>query len=75
MQMVSHLLMIKPVNFGFNPETAVNNTFQVREQSNDVQKKALKEFEYFVRLLTTYDIDVTVIDDTPLPYTPILSFQ
>lgn len=70
MKMVSHLLMIKPVNFGFNPETAVNNTFQVREQSNDVQKKALKEFEYFVRLLTTYDIDVTVIDDTPLPYTP-----
>lgn len=70
MQTASHLLMIKPVNFSFNPETAVNNTFQVAGENNDIQKKALKEFEFFVRLLTTYDIDVTVINDTPLPYTP-----
>lgn len=65
----SHLLMIRPVNFGYNPQTAVNNNFQHAEQGN-VQEKALKEFESLVQLLLINDIEVTVIDDTPLPYTP-----
>ena len=29
MQTTSHILMIRPVDFGFNQETAVNNAFQV----------------------------------------------
>ena len=62
--------MIKPVNFSFNAETAVNNAFQVAGASDDAQQKALKEFEEFVRLLRDNGIDVTVIDDTPQPYTP-----
>ena len=70
MQKASHLLMIRPVNFSFNPETAVNNAFQVAGEYVEAQEKALKEFEYFVQLLTTNGMDVTVINDTPLPYTP-----
>lgn len=70
MQKASHLLMIKPVNFSFNTETAVNNAFQVAGEKKDIQEKALKEFNQFVQLLTINDIDVTVINDTPLPYTP-----
>ncbi len=70
MQTTSQLLMIRPVNFSFNPETAVNNAFQVAEEDADIQEKALKEFEDFVQLLTTNGMDVTVINDTPLPYTP-----
>ena len=62
--------MIKPVNFSFNAETAVNNAFQVAGASDDAQQKALKEFEEFVRLLRDNGVDVTVIDDTPQPYTP-----
>jgi hypothetical protein len=69
MQTTSHLLMIRPVNFSFNGETAVNNAFQLGADE-DAQAKALKEFEDFVQLLLDNDIDVTVIDDTPLPYTP-----
>jgi hypothetical protein len=70
MQNTSHLLMIRPVNFSFNAETAVNNAFQQANEDNDTQQKSLKEFNDFVALLTQNGIDVTVIDDTPEPYTP-----
>ena len=62
--------MIKPVNFSFNAETAVNNAFQVAGESTGAQRKALGEFENFVRLLRDNGVDVTVIEDTPQPYTP-----
>ncbi|HTI94237.1 MAG TPA: arginine deiminase-related protein [Puia sp.] len=71
MQTTSHLLMIRPVNFSFNAETAVNNAFQsAATNDNDAQKKALEEFEGFAALLKNNGVDVTVIDDTPAPYTP-----
>ena len=61
--------MIRPVNFSFNAETAVNNAFQAATTTN-AQKQALEEFEGFVALLKNNGVDVTVIDDTPDPYTP-----
>ena len=70
MQTTSHILMIKPVSFGFNAETAVNNAFQVNTAESGVQQNALKEFEDFVELLRNNGVDVTVIEDTPLPHTP-----
>ena len=70
MQHTSHLLMIKPVQFDFNAETAVNNSFQVKSADNSVQEKALREFEKFIAVLRNHDIDVTVIEDTPEPHTP-----
>lgn len=70
MQHTSHLLMIKPVRFDFNEETAVNNSFQVNASDHTVQEKALHEFEKFIAVLRANGIDVTVIDDTPEPHTP-----
>jgi hypothetical protein len=70
MQTTAHILMIRPVNFTFNAETAVNNAFQVAGADTDAQRKALQEFEGLVRLLRDNDVDVTVVDDTPIPYTP-----
>ncbi|GGA88273.1 citrulline utilization hydrolase CtlX [Puia dinghuensis] len=70
MQTTSHLLMIRPVSFTFNAETAVNNAFQVAGADRDAQQKALTEFEGLVRLLRDNGVDVTVIDDTPQPHTP-----
>jgi hypothetical protein len=61
--------MIRPVNFGFNAETAVNNAFQVKG-NDDAQDNALKEFEDFVSLLRNNSVEVTVVDDTPEPHTP-----
>ena len=69
MQTTSHLLMIRPVNFTFNIETAVNNAFQSTQDVN-AQEIALKEFNDFVTLLRQNGIDVTVIDDTKEPHTP-----
>lgn len=70
MQATSHLLMIRPVQFGYNPETAVNNAFQVKQSQEDVQEKALKEFDAFVEELRNNGVDVTVVNDTPAPHTP-----
>ncbi|MCW3119230.1 MAG: hypothetical protein JWM28_3312 [Chitinophagaceae bacterium] len=70
MQTTSHILMIRPVNFNFNAETAVNNAFQVAGNDKDAQEKALQEFDRFVTLLVANGVDVIVINDTPEPYTP-----
>lgn len=70
MQTTSHVLMIRPVRFGYNPETAVNNAFQKQEDSNNIQALALSEFDVYVELLRNKGIDVTVVDDTPKPHTP-----
>jgi hypothetical protein len=69
MQTTSHLLMIRPVNFSFNTETAVNNAFQA-QQDIDAQEKALSEFNSFIYRLQQNGTDVTVVDDTAAPYTP-----
>ncbi len=70
MQTTSHLLMIRPVNFGFNAETAVNNSFQQNSTAADTNEKAVKEFDEFVALLQGHGVDVTVVEDTPDPHTP-----
>ncbi|WP_347526431.1 arginine deiminase-related protein [Mucilaginibacter sp. CAU 1740] len=63
--------MISPVNFGFNEETAESNAFQNRAaDKNGVQEKALNEFNRMVNTLRHNGVDVTVIEDTPQPYTP-----
>jgi len=70
-QSTSHLLMIRPVNFGFNEETAESNAFQNKDKNQQaVQEKALAEFNGFVHILRENGVDVTVVDDNPQPYTP-----
>ncbi|MEQ1797728.1 MAG: arginine deiminase-related protein, partial [Lacibacter sp.] len=70
MQTTSHLLMIKPVAFDFNTETAVNNAFQQQGSNDQAQEKAEAEFDGFVQKLSDAGIDVTVVQDTPIPHTP-----
>lgn len=70
MQTTNHILMIRPVDFKFNEQTAANNKFQVASETQDVQAQALKEFDDFVEQLRQNDVDVTVIDDTFQPETP-----
>lgn len=62
--------MIRPVHFGFNAETAVNNAFQEKGDDGQAQEKALAEFDGFVRLLRENGVDIIVIDDEPVPHTP-----
>lgn len=68
---MTHLLMIRPVAFGLNLQTAGSNAFQNKNASqNNVQQKALKEFDDFVAKLQAANIDVNVIEDTLEPHTP-----
>jgi len=69
---MSKLLMIRPCCFGFNPQTAVNNAYQVStgEAPSLIQEKALAQFDGYVALLRKHHIDVVVAEDTPLPHTP-----
>ena len=70
-QSTSHILMIRPVNFGFNEQTAGSNAFQIRDaKDDDANRKAQTEFDGMVNALCGDGVDVTVIDDTPEPYTP-----
>lgn len=69
MQTTDTVLMIEPVAFGFNEQTAVNNYFQIQQEGN-VQGEALKEFNAFVEKLRAKDINVITIKDTLEPKTP-----
>ena len=72
-QITSAIMMIRPVAFRFNEETAVNNYYQkVLEgvSASQVQNRALEEFDTFVALLRSKAIDVVVIEDTIEPSTP-----
>lgn len=72
MQTTSNILMIEPIAFGFNEQTATNNYFQKNENSpaTTVQQQALKEFTAMVEKLRTHKINVIVEKDTPKPHTP-----
>ncbi|RZK80966.1 MAG: amidinotransferase, partial [Pedobacter sp.] len=70
MQTTSNILMIRPVDFKFNLQTADNNKFQTPTEGIDTQAKALQEFDDFAALLRNNEIDVTVVNDTLEPETP-----
>lgn len=66
-QITNTILMIRPVSFRMNEQTAVNNYYQkVLESltSETVQFKALQEFDDFVEKLKAVGVTVIVVDDT-----------
>ncbi|MBD1391881.1 citrulline utilization hydrolase CtlX [Mucilaginibacter glaciei] len=70
-QSTNNLLMIRPVAFGFNAQTADSNAFQIQHTDQQlVQQKAQQEFDGFVTLLRHNGVSVTVIEDTAEPHTP-----
>lgn len=68
-QTTDHVLMVRPVNFGFNEETAVNNAFQNKMEGR-IGEKAIAEFDAYVDLLRQNGITVDVLQDTLQPPTP-----
>lgn len=66
------ILMVRPVSFGYNPQTAESNAFQVEVDlsEEEIQSNALKEFNSMVENLENFGIKVLVADDTKEPYTP-----
>jgi hypothetical protein len=71
-QCADAVLMVRPVSFGFNPETAKTNTFQQKPGTNDgnpsAQGKA--EFDALVKALRSEGIGVAVAEDSDVPKKP-----
>lgn len=72
-QITNNIMMIEPVSFNYNTETAINNYYQINNtvlSKEEIQQKALKEFKEFVSLLRSKNINVIVFKDTENPKTP-----
>lgn len=73
-QTTNTILMIRPVNFRYNLETAESNKFQsqeaIRLNELETQKAAEKEFDTMVEQLRRAGVNVLVYDDIAEPHTP-----
>lgn len=64
-QITNTVLMVRPVAFRMNEQTAVNNFFQEKLQlkNEEINKKAQAEFDAFVNKLQFVGVNVVVVDD------------
>ncbi|MEQ9406056.1 MAG: arginine deiminase-related protein [Cyclobacteriaceae bacterium] len=72
-QITNQIMMIRPVAFHMNEQTAVNNYYQKSEEGStpgEIQAEALAQFDGFVEKLRAEGVEVLVIDDTIEPATP-----
>ncbi|MDT8416208.1 MAG: arginine deiminase-related protein [Lutibacter sp.] len=72
-QITNTILMIRPVSFRMNEQTAINNYYQKVLESltpETVKFKALQEFDDFVEKLKAVGVNVIVIDDNEETDTP-----
>ncbi len=71
-QLASTVLMVRPVRFEDNPQTAASNRFMGKTDAapDEQQHAALREFEGLVTALRGAGVAVIVVDDTPEPHTP-----
>lgn len=67
-----NIFLIRPLNFGFNEETATSNVFQTKlaESEKETQGKALNEFDGFIKTLKSRSVNTYVFEDTSEPKKP-----
>ncbi|MGZ5209483.1 MAG: citrulline utilization hydrolase CtlX [Kaistella sp.] len=70
MQTANTVLMVEPVAFGYNSQTAENNYFQVEQKDVNIQSNALQEFNSFAEKLRSKGINVITVKDTLEPHSP-----
>ena len=71
-QTTRSVLMIRPLYFGWNAETADSNTYQVFPSTplQQLRQLANAEFAALHTLLLQHGVQVSVFDDLPDPHTP-----
>ncbi|MBT8318672.1 MAG: amidinotransferase [Gramella sp.] len=69
-QITNTILMVRPVGFRMNEQTAVNNYFQEKLEGDDINEIATQEFDIFVDKLRSVGVNVIVVDDVPEDDTP-----
>lgn len=72
MQITNTVLMIRPVRFHMNEQTAVNNYFQekIDLENEQINHQAQQEFDTFVQKLRLVGVKVIVVDDIYEQNTP-----
>lgn len=72
MQITNTILMVRPVNFRMNEQTAVNNYFQedLDLRNSVINQRAQEEFDAFVGKLREAGVEVIVVDDRVETDTP-----
>ena len=70
-QATNSILMIRPINFGYNEETAQDNHYQIKDSIiKNSNESAQKEFDNMVKNLRQNGIFVHVFQDDENDYTP-----
>lgn len=71
-QITNTILMVRPISFRMNEQTAVNNYFQedLDIQNKAINRKAQEEFDAFVDILREHGVHVIVIQDSLEQDTP-----
>jgi len=71
-QSANAVLMVRPSRFGFNPQTAASNAFQMAPESPaDIEQgPALREFDALADALRRTGVEVLVAEDTGSPAKP-----
>jgi len=69
-QITDTILMVRPVNFRMNEQTAVNNYFQKEINKTNVNSLATQEFDEFVNKLRAVGVQVIVVEDIKDEDTP-----
>lgn len=69
-QCADAVLMVRPAAFGWNPQTAVTNRFQVPPPACDLQSRALAEFDQLNDALTEAGVEVHALADRVDPPCP-----
>ena len=66
--------MVRPVRFAYNEETATNNAFQKKDDTQGgaqtIEQQAVREFDAYVAMLRDQGVEVQVLQDTEEPFTP-----
>lgn len=72
MQSTNSVFLVRPLNFGYNPETAPSNSFQNKfdDDGSKIDKPAMEEFDGLANILASNGVNVTVFNDTQLPVKP-----
>lgn len=70
--LTNKVLMVRPIAFTYNEETAKDNLYQKNDHKDgkELQDKAVVEFDSLVEKLRAASIEVLIIQDTKEPHTP-----
>ena len=72
-QLANTVVMVRPANFEYNPETAENNAFQSKAEKSHIESikhSAIHEFDNMVSVLNSKGVETIILQDEERPVKP-----